>query len=219
MTTIPCTALLFDMDGTLVDSSGPIRRAWTRFIQRWNVDAAELASRAHGRRDTDIVALFLPPEHRAEGVALVRNHELTDTDGIVPVAGAAQLLDSLAGRPWAVVTSATRDLATVRLRAAGLPTPDVLVTADDVASGKPDPQGYLTAAQRLAVPPPECLVVEDAPAGIAAGRAAGARTLAVETTHRAAALPDADWVVPDLRSVRVRPDGLELQLEESADAR
>lgn len=192
--------MLFDSDGTLVDSSGPITRAWTAFAARWEVDPAELARVAHGRRDHDIVAHFLAERHRSEAVAAVRRHELTDLDGLVPVPGAAELLAAMAAGRWAVVTSGRRNLLSLRLATAGLPVPEVLVTAEDVEHGKPDPAGFVLAARRLKVDSADCFVVEDAPSGIAAGRAAGARVLGVATTHSAEAL-DADVVVPDLRAV------------------
>lgn len=215
---VSCAAVLFDVDGTLVDSSGPIRRAWTAFARRWNVDGAELARVAHGRRDHEIVAEFLPPAQRPEGVALVRSHELSDLADVVAIPGAVEVLAGLAAAPWAVVTSARPDLAAKRLAAAHLPAPPVVVTADDVERGKPDPQGYLIAARRLGVPAADCVVVEDAPSGIAAGRAAGARVLAVATTYRAEHLAGADWVVPDLRAVRARP-GILLESEGTEHAR
>lgn len=195
-----CAAVLFDSDGTLVDSSGPITRAWTAFAARWKVDPTELARVAHGRRDHDIVAHFLAEQHRADAVAAVRRHELTDVDGLVPVPGAAELLAALVDSRWAVVTSGRRDLLELRLATAGLPVPEVVVTAEDVKQGKPDPQGFRLAADRLGVEPADCIVVEDAPSGIAAGQAAGARVLAVATTHPAEGLV-ADVVVPDLRAV------------------
>ena len=208
-----CAALLFDIDGTLVDSSGPIARAWALFIERYGVDATKLRQISHGRRDMDIVAHFLPPEQRAEGVRLVRTAELTDLDGLVPVAGALELINSLGPLPWALVTSATVPLADVRLKAVGLPHADVMVTAEDVERGKPDPAGYLLAAGRLGVDPADCIVVEDAPAGLAAAAGAGCRTLAVTMTHQASELTAADWIVPDLRSVRIQPDGAGITLD------
>jgi sugar-phosphatase len=210
-----CAALLVDNDGTLVDSSGPINRAWARFIDRYEVDPQELRRVAHGRRDIDIVEHFLPPEQRAAGVTLVRDAELADLDGLVPVPGAVELTAALDGLPWAVVTSATAALADVRLAAAGLKRPNVIVTAEDVVRGKPDPEGYRLAASRLGIDPAWCVVVEDAPSGIAAARAAGCRNLAVTTTHRPAELTAADWVVADLRSVRVErhESGIALDLD------
>ena len=131
-----CSAVLFDNDGTLVDSSGPITRAWTLFIQRYGVDPVALRRESHGRRDIDIVARFLPADEVDEGVRLVRTAELTDTDGLVPVPGALALTASLGDLPWGVVTSATAALAEVRLGAIGLVAPEVIVTAEDVRRGK-----------------------------------------------------------------------------------
>jgi len=208
-----CAALLLDIDGTLVDSSGPITRAWELFIERYGVDATELRKIAQGRRDSDIVAHFLPPEQRPAGVALVRTAELTDSEGLVPVAGAVELIAALGSLPWALVTSASVPLAAMRLEAAGLRPADVMVTAEDVERGKPDPAGYLLAASRLGVDPADCVVVEDAPAGLAAAAGAGCRTLAVTMTHTASELTAADWVVPDLRAVRVHPVAAGIMLD------
>lgn len=192
-------ALLVDLDGTLVDSDVPVRRAWAGFARRHGLDPEYVHRFAQGRPSRETVRLLAPDaDHAAEAAALERA-ELSDADGIVPVPGAAELL---AGeRRLAIVTSCSRALARVRLTAAGLPVPEVLVTADDVVHGKPDPECYLLGARRLSLHPAHCLVLEDAPAGIAAGRAAGARVLAVRTTHGDDDLRDADAVVDDLTAL------------------
>lgn len=192
-------ALLVDLDGTLVDSDVPVRRAWAGFARRHGLDPEYVHRFALGRPSRETVRLLAPDaDHGAEAAALERA-ELSDADGIVPIPGAAELLAG--DRRLAIVTSCSRALARVRLTAAGLPIPEVLVTADDVVNGKPDPECYLLGARRLSADPADCLVLEDAPAGIAAGRAAGARVLAVRTTRGDDDLRDADAVVDDLTAL------------------
>ncbi len=192
-------ALLVDLDGTLVDSTGPVRRAWDAFAARHGLDAGHVHHFAQGRPSRESVRLLVPEaDHAAEAAALERA-ELSDTEGIVALPGAAELLGG--DRRLAIVTSCSRTLARARLEAAGLPIPPVLVSADDVVQGKPDPGCYLLGARRLDTEPAGCLVLEDAPAGIAAGRAAGARVLALRTTHGDADLGQADAVIDDLRGL------------------
>ncbi len=188
--------LLVDLDGTLVDSTAPVRRAWTAFARRHRLDPAEVEHFAHGRPSRESVALLVPDADHAAEAAALEEAELDDVDGVFALPGAAQLL--CGDRPLAIVTSCSTALAQARLRAAGLPIPAALVSADDVSRGKPDPECYLLGARRLGVPPAACLVLEDAPAGITAGHAAGARVLALRTTHADADLGDADAIVDDL---------------------
>jgi sugar-phosphatase len=204
--------MLIDVDGTLVDSAGPIARAWALFAEKYGVPLADIQRNSHGRRAEDIAADFLPAEERAAGVALVHQSELTDFGGLVPTPGAADLIASLDGMRWALVTSGTVPLASARLGAVGLPRPEVMVTAENVPRGKPDPAGYRLAARRLGLQPADCIAIEDAPSGLAAARAAGCRTLAVTITHTADQLT-ADWIVPDLASVVARPDGPDIALQ------
>jgi mannitol-1-/sugar-/sorbitol-6-phosphatase len=176
-------AVLFDMDGTLVNSDAAVERAWTTWAGEHGVDAAEAIELAHGSPSEPTVRKLLPHlDEAAIAVALARQMELQydDLSDVVPTAGARELLDVLAARhvPWAVVTSADDRLARARLGAAGIVAP-VLVTVDDIAAGKPDPEGYVRAAELLGVPTAECLVVEDADVGLAAARAAGAHTAAL----------------------------------------
>lgn len=196
-------AILFDIDGTLVDSTGAVVRAWTTWADRHGIELGEILRVCHGRRPEDTIALFLPPEQHASAAAELERLELADPADLVALPGTMSLLASLATDRWASVTSGSRALMGARLRAAGLPLPEVLVTAEDVARGKPDPEGYLRAAAALGKNIRQCLVVEDAPAGIEAGRASGARVLAVATSHRVPALGSADCVVPDLRACRI----------------
>jgi sugar-phosphatase len=173
-------AVLFDMDGTLVDSTAVVERIWAAFAAEYRVGLDELLAYAHGRQTLDTLRRFLPPGADADAVAAgLESVEHDDVAGIVEIAGARQLLAQLRGAPTAVVTSAPRELAVRRMRTAGLPEPSVLVAAEDVSRGKPHPDGYLLAADRLDVRAAECVVLEDAGPGIDAGLAAGARVLVV----------------------------------------
>lgn len=195
------SAVLADMDGTLVDSRAVVERHWHRFAERHGLDAAPFLAVAHGRRTSDVITELAPQlDARAEARELDAGEE-SDLDGLVAVPGAADVLAGLPLDAWAVVTSAHRSLAVSRLAAVGLPVPELLVCGDEVERGKPDPEGYLRAAEALGVVAAHCVVLEDVPAGVAAGRAAGALVVAVETTYPAAALAAADAVVPDLRGL------------------
>src|SRR3954452_13304480 len=197
------------MDGTLIDSTPAVERAWRRWGEHWGI-ADVFGSHEHGRPARAIVAGHLPPDRVDEGFAMIEDLEVSDTDGIVVLPGAEALLESLPRDRWAIVTSCTAPLAAARVRATGL-NPPVLVTASDTERGKPNPDPFLAAAARLGVDPRDCLVVEDAPAGIAAGRAAGCATLAVAGTLSAHEL-DADLVAASLEDVRITrtEDGLQV---------
>jgi mannitol-1-/sugar-/sorbitol-6-phosphatase len=188
---------LFDIDGTLVDSSAVVERAWRQVAEEFGLDGDLIVANCHGRRSVDTVNEFFRPEDRPAAQLRIDALELADRD-VVACRGAAEVLAGLDGQKWAAVTSGPRALMTARLAAAGLPAPEVLVTAEDVHRGKPAPDGYLLAARELAVSPAGCVVVEDSPAGVAAGQASGALVVAVTTTHPAAALEAADLVVPGL---------------------
>lgn len=196
-------AVLFDIDGTLVDSTPAVERAWTTWAMRRDVSVAEILRVSHGRRTEDTVSLFVPRAERAAAVAELEQMELADLDDVVALPGTRDLLPRLPSGRWAAVTSGSQRLMRARLATAGLPVPDVLIAAEDVSAGKPDPDGYLKAAAALGVDIENCLVVEDAPAGIGAGRAAGAWTLAVATSHPASDLGSADAVVADLTALTV----------------
>jgi sugar-phosphatase len=198
-----CAALLLDADGTLVDSTSVIERTWRAWAGEFGVDADEVLRICHGRRSEETIAQFVAAERVGQAVARLDALELADLDGVVACPGAADLLTGLDGMPWAVVTSGIAPLVSARLGAASLPVPDVLVTAESVTTGKPDPEGYRLAAQRLGASLAACVVVEDAPAGVRAGRAAGSVVVAVTTTHPAAELTAADVVVPSLRELTV----------------
>lgn len=202
--TLLAAAVLFDVDGTLVDSTPVVERCWRIFAREYGVDAEAVLRVCHGRRGIDTVSDFIAePERQNAAVDLLHTLELSDFDGVTALPGAAEALLTIPPTRWAAVTSGHRKLMTARLAAAQLPVPDVFVCGDDVADGKPSPVGYLMAAAALGVDPADCVVVEDAPAGVAAGCAAGSRVLAVTTTHTADRLTDADMVVADLSEVRI----------------
>ncbi len=197
MITIRCRGLLFDLDGVLVDSTPAVARVWAGWAREHGFDPDEVVKKAHGRPSLTTIRELLPrADHDAEDREVERR-EIADVDGVVPLPGAMELLQALPLDRWAIVTSCTRPLARVRINAAGLPKPRHLVTSTDVKNGKPDPEPYLKGAQILSVPASECIVFEDAPAGIRAGKAAGARVLALRTTASDAELlqAGADWIV------------------------
>ncbi|MDQ2851573.1 MAG: HAD-IA family hydrolase [Allobranchiibius sp.] len=191
-------AVLFDNDGTLVNSMPSAMRAWAAWAAEYEVPLSALEGIA-GMPAAAIITKVAPHLEPVAALARITALELADTDGVVPLPGAVEAV--LATRDCcAIVTSATADLAAARLRAAGIPSPTRLVTADDITRGKPDPQPFLVAAQQLGVDPAQCLVVEDAPSGLAAGRAAGCATIGL-TTELSADQLDADLVVGTLADV------------------
>ncbi|MFH8444071.1 HAD family hydrolase [Streptomyces sp. NPDC018026] len=206
-------ALLFDNDGTLVSSLASVRRCWTRWAVEYGITAERFGQvELHGRPAAEIAADLLPAEVVAEAVARIEQLEVEDVPGggVHLLPGTRDFLDALPADRWAVVTSATRRLAEARLDAVGI-LPKTLVAADDITRGKPDPEPYLLGARALGVDPADCVVFEDAPAGLQAGRAAGMRTVALATTHPAGEL-DADLVVTDLSalSALVTKGGVEI---------
>jgi sugar-phosphatase len=199
---LPCRAVLFDLDGVLVDSRASVERVWSQWGETHGVDPERIWPVMHGVRSSEVVAALAPQlDAEAEGEALDRA-QARDPEGVVAVPGAPGLLTSLS-LPWTVVTSGRRELAQARLGFAGLPVPPTMVCAEDVERGKPDPEGYLLGAERLGYEGGQCVVVEDAPAGVAAARAAGMRVVAVSTTHSPAELTDADTVIPTLEQFTV----------------
>ncbi|MFE7973463.1 HAD family hydrolase [Streptomyces shenzhenensis] len=200
--TLSAQALLFDNDGTLVSSLDSVQRCWTRWAGEYGLTAAEFGRvELHGRTAAEIVADLLPADAVPGAVARVEQLEVADVaeGGVRLLPGTRDFLDSLPADRWAVVTSATRRLAEARLGAVGI-RPKTLIAADDVTRGKPDPEPYLLAARQLGVDPARCVVFEDAPAGLRAGRAAGMDTVALATTHPAHELV-ADLVVQDLSAL------------------
>jgi len=189
MTTTPFSgqrfaAFLFDMDGTILTSIAAAERVWSAWAKRHGLDVAAFLPTIHGRRAIDTVRhAALPGVDPVAETARITQDEIDDVEGIEAITGAAHFLASLGSKHWAIVTSAPRALALRRIQAAGLPMPEHLITSDDIEHGKPAPDCFLLAAQRLGVEARQCLVFEDAPAGIAAGHAAGASVLVVTATH------------------------------------
>jgi sugar-phosphatase len=209
--TFPCRGLLFDSDGVLVDSDASVHLSWSRWARDHGLDPADVVDAVHGRRSADTVALLIDAAGQAAALEAIDRYEVEDAATVTALPGAAEVLASLPPDGWAVVTSGRRPLASARLAAAGLPVPSVLVCAEDVPAGKPDPAGYRRAAGGLGLAPADCLVLEDSPAGVAAGLAAGATVLGV--SERALAT-DAQTVVRDLRGLRW--DGERLTVPDAA---
>jgi sugar-phosphatase len=205
MTTIHCRAVLFDLDGVLADSTPAVARVWTIWANKHGFDPQDTVRKAHGRPSLATIRELLPNADHAAENAIVERLEIEDIADVVALPGAAELLRALPADKWTVVTSCSRRLALVRLRAAGLPIPAKLVTCNDISNGKPHPEPFLKGAELLGTAAADCVVFEDAPAGIRAGKTAGARVIALQTTERDDLLRQAgaDWIVADCSSVRV----------------
>ncbi|ANI55320.1 HAD family hydrolase [Pseudomonas sp. DR 5-09] len=178
-------AFLFDMDGTVLNSIAAAERIWSAWAVRHGVNVETFLPTIHGVRAIDtITRLNLPGVDAEAQAAFINTAEIEDVEGIVEIPGAAAFLKSLPADRWAMVTSAPRDLALRRMAAAGIPEPAVMITAEDVSAGKPDPAGYRLAAKRLGLEPADCLIFEDATVGIQAAEAAGAPLMIITTTHQ-----------------------------------
>ena len=197
-------ALLFDMDGTLVDSTSVVEEAWRRWAAKYGVPLPEILRFSHGRPAFPTMERFRPGGDHQADIAELNRYEQTQLAGIKEIPGAAALLKTVAAGPWAIVTSAHRKLAVARVEAAGLPVPKVMVPFDEITHGKPHPEGYLRAATLLGAAPSDCLVFEDTRPGIEAGLAAGMRVVGLTTTH-----PDMDHTpkIRDYRDLTVTRDG------------
>jgi len=216
MITIRCSALLFDLDGVLIDSTPAVARVWHRWAVKHGFDPETVVHMAHGRPSRTTIRELLPNA----GVDIdredreVERMEMEDIDGVVLLPGTRQLLNSLPPERWTIATSCTRPLAEVRLRAAGLPIPKTMITSSDVKIGKPDPEPYLKAAAKLGFAASDCVVVEDAPSGVRAGKAAGARVIAFLTTMIRRDLEDAgaDWILQSCADIAASNNGDSLRL-------
>jgi sugar-phosphatase len=214
MVAIRCSGLLFDLDGVLIDSTPAVARVWHRWAVDHGFDPETVVHMAHGRPSRTTIRELLPNADIDREDREVERREIEDLDGVVLLPGARQLLNILPPERWTIATSCTRALAEVRLRAAGLPIPKTLITSSDVKIGKPDPEPYLKAAAKLGFAASDCIVVEDAPAGVRAGKAAGARVIAFLTTMIRRSLEDAgaDWIVQNCEDIAASNDGDDLQL-------
>jgi sugar-phosphatase len=209
MPTFFCSAILFDLDGVLADSTRAVDREWRDWAQQKGLDGNAIVAIAHGVRAIEVIQRMAP---HLDAEAEVRELERREVDhqegGVSVMPGAVALVGSIPEGRWGVVTSGTRPLASARLRFCGLPVPKVLVTADDVAHGKPHPEPYLKGAERLGFDPAECLVIEDAPAGIQSAHAGGMKVVGITSTYAADALEHADAVIEKLGQIQVSPNGL-----------
>ena len=205
MVEVTCSGLLFDLDGVLVDSTPAVARVWTKWAIAHGFDPEETVRLAHGRPSIATVRDILPDADFQKENEVILRDEIEDTEGVIPLPGARELLSSLPENQWALVTSCARPLAEVRLEAAGLPMPRNIVTCDDVRNGKPDPEPYIKGAALLGISPAKCVVFEDAPAGIRAGKGAGALVIALPTTSPDSELEEAgaDWILPGYRNLSV----------------
>jgi sugar-phosphatase len=198
------TAILSDLDGVLVDSHASIMRSWRWWGARHGVEERVLAGMAQGRPSGEVISALLPDLDALEESRAIDLRQAEDVYDVVALPGAHELFAG--GDPVAVVTSCTIPLARARLRAAGLPVPEVLVTPERLSRGKPDPEGYLLAARELGADPADCVVFEDAPAGVQAGRAAGMHVVGITTTHDPSEL-DASELAPSVAAWLARRDG------------
>lgn len=217
MERIRCAAVLFDLDGVLIDSTPAVTRVWAGWAREHGLDPDEVVYRAHGRPSIETIRELLPEADDELENREVERREIADLDGIVPLPGALHLLSTLPPGKWTIATSGTRDLATVRIRAAGLPVPAKIITATDIINGKPHPEPYQKAAALLGISAERCVVLEDVPAGIRAGKAAGAQVIALRTTVDEQELLNAgaDFVVDSCSDIEVESfsaDGLVLSL-------
>lgn len=200
------------MDGVLISSIGSVRRSWRKWAKMYGVPEAENYEVPHGMRAIEIVKSLRPDIDALEGLRVIEDIEVDDTEDLKVLPGVKALLEGLPADRWAIVTSATRRLTVERLKVAGLPLPERLITADMVENGKPHPEPYMRGAALLGFDNSECVVVEDAPSGVGAGKAAGSRVLGVIGTHTIEELDQADWVAESLAGVVVRASGAGLEL-------
>jgi len=207
MNSVRFRGLLFDLDGVLVDSTPAVARVWAWWARQHGFDPDETVRQAHGRPSISTIRELLPNvNHEVENKELERR-EIEDVEDVIPLPGAVELLQAIPPEKWAIVTSCTRRLAEVRIAAAGLPKPKQMITSNDIRHGKPNPEPYLKGAQILGATGTDCVVIEDAPAGIRAGKAARAHVVAVRTTAGDEELrkAGADWIVDDCAGLSLDP--------------
>lgn len=214
---IEAQGLLFDNDGVIVSSIASVNRCWKRWAEHYGVPNADSYQVPHGLRAVEIMKQLKPDIDVVEGLKLIEDMEIDDVDDVLVLPGVRALLESLPPERWAIVSSATYRLLVARLKAAKLPLPDKIISGDHVVNGKPHPEPYLKGAEMIHAKPAECLVIEDAPSGARAGKAAGCRVLGVLGTHSEEELTaaGADWVVKTLEAVKVErtAEGLHITIE------
>jgi len=218
MPTFSCSAILFDLDGVLCDSTKAVDREWREWAARKGVDGDAIMAIAHGVRTVEVIRRVAPHLDAEAEAAAIENHEAGDQRGVTVMPGALELVRSIPEGRWGVVTSGSRLLATNRLRHCGLPVPEVLVSSDDVTNGKPHPEPYLKGAELLGFAPADCLVIEDAPAGIQSARAGGMKVVGITSTYGADKLSGSGAVIRRLAEVRVSPgqaSGLQIAVQEA----
>ena len=199
-----CNAILFDLDGVLVDSRHCVERHWLEWASQHQLNKDKVLHYAHGRRTVETIRLVAPHLDAEREAAELEASEASDTTGLVKIPGSVELLQSIPADAWGIATSGTHAIASNRLLFGGLPVPEVLISAEDVVTGKPDPEPYLFAAMMLGVKPASCLVIEDAPAGIQSGRAAGMHVVGIiSSTYPAEELSQAHVIVRKLSDIEV----------------
>jgi len=208
MPNFSCSAILFDLDGVLCDSTRAVDREWREWAGRKGVDGDAVMAIAHGVRTIEVIRRVAPHLEAEAEAAAIENHEAHDQRGVVVMPGASELVKAIPSGRWGVVTSGSRLLAANRLRHCGLPVPEVLVTSDDVTNGKPDPEPYLKGASLLGFSPQECLVIEDAPAGIQSAKAGGMKVIGLASTYPADKLEAANNVVQTLGRIQINSNGV-----------
>ncbi len=217
---IDCDAILFDLDGVLIDSTTCIERHWREWAQKHNIDIIKVLENAHGVRTIETIQKVAPHLDAEKEAVSFTAHEILDTEGVIAIPGAKALMSQLPPDQWAIVTSGGRELVQARLNSAGLPIPKFMVTGDDVTHGKPSPEPYLTAAKNLGIAPERCIVVEDAPIGVKSGKASGMKVIGVTSTHTRKELMAAgvDFLVERLEIIRIHPeeDGLRLKIKSAS---
>jgi sugar-phosphatase len=206
-------AILFDMDGVLMDSTPSVERVWRAWAAMHGLNPEQVASQAHGRRSIETIRVVAPELDAEKENAIVEQMEIGDKDGVTALPGAVELLAQLPADRFAIVTSATRPLAVARLGYAGIPVPRHMITANDVIHGKPSPEPFLKGAALLGVAPADCLVFEDSPAGIASARSAGMKAIALQTTYSADQLQAANAIIGNLADLKatLRDDRITLE--------
>lgn len=207
MPTFHCAAILLDLDGVLVDSTRSVERQWRAWASEQGIDGDHVMTIGHGVRSVEVIRAVAPHLDAEAEARKLESREAADRDGVAVMPGAIELVRTIPEGRWCVVTSGRRSLATARLQLAGITPPAIMIAADDVANGKPHPEPYLKGAEALGVPPSECLVIEDAPAGIRAAHAGGMKVIALTSTYPASALDEADVVIQKLQQIQIARDG------------